>query len=332
MTDGGSRPATREVIMRAHCPTCDTGYTIPDDRIGPKGRKVRCTKCGDEWRVTLAEPDAAVPTPEPEPDFERPAPRAGAAPPAEPVAPPSAAARVEVDDLFGEPVTAASRDPEPAPPAPAAAPPLAAAAASPAFDAFDEPDEPTAPVHPAEPPRVRVKSKSKTSRLPRLKLPSIAWPDPSRLFARLSPFVGPLIFVSACLVIAGLVTFRGAIVAARPDLAGLYATLGLEVNLRGLAFDRISTLREIENGQTVLVVEGSVTNTTRDTRDVPALRFALRGGDSQELYAWSVEPKATALAAGDSIRFRTRLAAPPDQATDVQVRFVERRNLQAGLP
>ncbi len=307
-------PAPSEPEMRTFCPTCETGYTIPDDRIGPKGRKVRCTKCGEEWRVlaggeTAALEAAPAPAPTPKAPPPKPAPEPEIA--VAPVAPPVAVAT---------PVTAAAASPPPEVTAEAEEPD--AVAPSEADDAGPAP----------EPRKVRIRTKP---RLPKLSLPSISlkrWIDPSAVGARVAPFVGPLIFVSACLTIAAAIGFRAPIVAAHPDLAGLYATLGFEVNLRGLAFGRIETLREIDNGQTVLVVEGSVTNTTRDTREVPALRFALRSSDAQELYAWSLAPKTTALAAGDSFRFRTRLAAPPDQAADVQVRFVERRNLQAGLP
>jgi hypothetical protein len=80
------------------------------------------------------------------------------------------------------------------------------------------------------------------------------------------------------------------------------------------------------------VVEGSVANVSPQMREVPALRFALRGADTQELYAWSIDPKSTTIEAGDTVRFRSRLAAPPDQASEVQVRFVERRSQHAGLP
>lgn len=52
--------------MRITCPTCDAGYDVPDDAIGPNGRKVRCRACGASWMqaplTTDAEPaPAAVP-------------------------------------------------------------------------------------------------------------------------------------------------------------------------------------------------------------------------------------------------------------------------------
>ena len=304
--------------MRATCPTCDTAYTIPDDRIGPKGRKVRCTRCGEEWRAfphaEAAEAPAVV---------ARPAPIAAAASLAaasddrleatvadDVAAPADTFADAPRDDGFRDDDLRdhALRDDPPA--------------VDTAVDAAD------APAAAAEPPRkpadVRLRVKRRTFRL---RLPQM----PVAL-TRATPFVGPLVFVSALLVVAALVLFRTSVVAAAPGLAGFYATIGLEVNLRGLTFGPIDLLREMDNGQPVLVVEGTLMNPTKDRRDVPALRFALRDGDDQELYAWSIDPKDTSIAAGDRLRFRTRLVSPPERAADLQVRFIERRNHQAGLP
>ncbi len=311
--------------MHATCPTCETTYTVPDERIGARGRKVRCTRCGTEWR--------AMPTavePEPEPDT---APVAAPTPDVEPPAPRAAAVAVqpaETDDAF-EPVVRRASAPFSEPDVDEAGPPPvksfaeAAPAEARVTAAPAEPDAPAtaSPIAPL-PGRVHIRTRRHGAGLGRRIL--------TRTAGRVAPFVGPAVFLASCLVLVGVFVFRGTVVAVAPELAGLYAALGAPVNLRGLSFGRIQTLREVENGQPVLVVEGSISNVTKQMRDLPALRFALRGADTQELYAWSIDPKSTTIESGDTLRFRTRLAAPPDQATEVQVRFAERRSQQAGLP
>lgn len=305
--------------MRTTCPDCDTAYTVPDDRIGPKGRKVRCTRCGAEWRAMLEtapppaadDPFAAI---EAEPRHDDPF-ETGSAPPPAASAPAGAASKdpfdVDFDDVEtdDEAETTAAADVDAAAeatvdPAPLAEPP---AAATPKLAA-----KPISFLHP----------KRRRSFAPHL--PAVS--------PRLQALGGVAVFLIALLFCAGLVVFRTEVVARAPTLAGFYRLVGLPVNLRGVAFGPIETLRETEDGKPVLVVEGSLVNSTGAAHDVPALRFALRDADGQELYAWSIDPRATTVAAGDRMRFRTRLVAPPERAADLQVRFAERRNRQAGLP
>ena len=300
--------------MRTTCPTCETAYTVPDERIGAKGRKVRCTKCGDEWRVMAAVDETVVPP------LPGPAPRSEAT--ASPAVDPFDAAIDERDAVaFDHAAPGPSADVETA----TADRVRETAAPGPSIEVAET--EPAPKAKAAALPlgrRVRIRTRRPFSALRAKALTATA--------SRLAPFAGPAIFVAACLVVTSVYVFRQSLVAAAPDLAGLYSAFGAPVNLRGLAFGRIETLREIDNGQPVLVVEGSITNVTQQLREVPALRFALRGQDTQELYAWSIDPKATTIEAGDTVRFRSRLAAPPDQASEVQVRFVERRSQHAGLP
>jgi len=44
------------------CPRCAARYVVSEDRVGPQGRKVKCTTCGELW---LALPEGAVPAEEP---------------------------------------------------------------------------------------------------------------------------------------------------------------------------------------------------------------------------------------------------------------------------
>ena len=46
------------------CPECATSYFVPDDRIGPAGRRVRCHACAHSWRAVADEPLELISTPE----------------------------------------------------------------------------------------------------------------------------------------------------------------------------------------------------------------------------------------------------------------------------
>lgn len=118
--------------------------------------------------------------------------------------------------------------------------------------------------------------------------------------------------------------YRDDVVRALPASAGLYATVGFPVNLRGLEFDNVTQRRDFENGVPVLIIEGEINNIRDRATPVPALRFALRGKAGDELYAWTLEPRQRAVDPDAAMNFRTRLASPPRGASDIQVRFIER--------
>lgn len=62
------------------CPRCAARYVVGEDQVGPQGRKVKCTACGEVWRATQdtdfeipADPYLIAP-PEPEPEEAAPEP------------------------------------------------------------------------------------------------------------------------------------------------------------------------------------------------------------------------------------------------------------------
>lgn len=54
------------------CPRCAARYVVGEDQVGPQGRKVKCTACGEIWRVEPEVPEPPEPyiVVEPEPEIE----------------------------------------------------------------------------------------------------------------------------------------------------------------------------------------------------------------------------------------------------------------------
>jgi hypothetical protein len=130
---------------------------------------------------------------------------------------------------------------------------------------------------------------------------------------------------------AALLGWRKDIVRRVPQLASLYASIGLPVNLRGLAFIDLKVGTETHDGVLVLVVEGVIASTVSGPVEVPRLRFALRNAAGAEVYSWTALPTQSVLPPFETLPFRGRLASPPRDAHDVQVRFFTHRDAVAGL-
>lgn len=155
-----------------------------------------------------------------------------------------------------------------------------------------------------------------------------------RRAARSSRWLRPGLSAALLVLIAanaGVIAWRTDIVRLLPQTASLYSVVGLPVNIRGLAFENIRMSRVEQEGVGVMVVEGSIVNVTGKPVEVPRLRLALRNEAKGEIYAWTAQPARSILAAGDALPFRSRLASPPADARDVQVRFFNRRDMMAGL-
>jgi predicted Zn finger-like uncharacterized protein len=294
------------------CPNCTTSYDVKPAALGDAGRTVRCASCGEKWFATpssgpapssvpalfaasspaaVAVAERAAPAPPPDPlDWDAP-PESEPEPPA-PAAAHAPAAEDEVAAMWGVPEA----------PAPPLVPQPEAVEAS-----------PSPPIEDVETLAARRLRRSSFRRFDRIDL----------------PFLPTLVAVQLVVICAGLV-WRAEIVHFLPQTASFFRAVGFGVNVRGLTFADLRTTKDSHDGVTVLIVEGSIVNTTGAMVAVPRLRFALRNTALAELFSWTAPPERGTLGAGESLPFRSRLASPPPDGNDILVRFLNRLDFVNG--
>ncbi len=131
-------------------------------------------------------------------------------------------------------------------------------------------------------------------------------------------------------LVLALVIWRGDMVRLLPQTAVFYKMVGLEVNLRGLAFKDVKLSSETVDGKQVLVIEGVIVGQGKKPLDIPRLRFAVRDAQGAEIYAWNSVLEQTVLQPGERAFFRSRLASPPPEGRNIDVRFFNRRDIAGG--
>lgn len=140
----------------------------------------------------------------------------------------------------------------------------------------------------------------------------------SRVLRKTTKAIAGLLVVGCAM---GAVAGRASIVRAAPATARIFASVGLPVNLRGLALDNVRTNIFDSGDKKVLLVEGAIVNLRDSPAETSDLRIALRDQDKRELYVWTASAPKGRLGPNEQVPFRTRLAAPPDGVSDVLVRF-----------
>lgn len=307
--------------MKIQCPECGTSYDIKASVLGTEGRSVKCTRCANRWFVK----------PEPEEEVEKL--DLAAASPAASTQEDEANWAEDADDeknigsridgaddegptATGDAITDIPDDEDDAP-APAAKKP-AAKKEEPEGDDEEEVDPNANDIETqAKRPKINVNpNKFKRSKL----APVFNW----LLRQNYRRMAGVGIFAGAVWFCAMFFLLRDTLVKQMPDLAGLYELVGMNVNLRGLEFRDLRIFSEVEDGKQVLVVEGSIHNIESHDVSVPAIRLSLRDSSTQEIYAWTVDPRTKTLKGLDETRFRTMLSDPPPDADNIQVRFIDR--------
>jgi hypothetical protein len=117
------------------------------------------------------------------------------------------------------------------------------------------------------------------------------------------------------------IMLRQHLVAEIPSTATVFDAIGLPVNLVGLELAEVSAAVEQDGAARVLVIEGEIRSTSRQTVPVPRLDFAIDGPNGAGLYRWSVKPPVAELGPGESARFTARLASPPPDGARLVASF-----------
>jgi predicted Zn finger-like uncharacterized protein len=157
---------------------------------------------------------------------------------------------------------------------------------------------------------------------------------PAEALSRMPHLKAPFSLATACAAMGALVLavliWRADLVRLLPQTAALYKLVGLDVNLRGLKFKDVKVSSEMVEGKPVLVIEGSITGESSKPVELPRLRFSVRDAQGAEIYAWNTVLEQSVLRPGERAQFKSRLASPPPEGRNIDVRFFNKRDLTGG--
>ena len=302
--------------MQIACPTCATRYEVSTLSIGADGRAVRCARCRTVWRATPNDENVGAMRTElhgePPPGANYVTDLSADAPAADEL---TADAREPVGDTLPatdiETVAAAASVADHPVDLDAGRPPIV-------IDKTSTPDAPAGEGSSAEVKTLAAHRRRRQGRRP----------PPSNTGSRRRMSA---VIVALFAIIGALVGWRGEVVRRAPQMASLYSAVGLPVNLRKLVFADIRMARETHDGVPIILIQGTIVSTSPTPVEVPRLRFAVRNKAGAEIYTWTAPPTEPKLAPFESLPFQSRLAAPPDGAHDIVVRFFNRRDAVASL-
>jgi hypothetical protein len=146
------------------------------------------------------------------------------------------------------------------------------------------------------------------------------WPEPPRHSHIPMVAAG----MAALFFLAAFFGGREAAVAALPDLAGLYAAIGLPVNLDGFEIAEVKAGRVPTFAGTRLAVQATIRNVGSTKQAIPPLAAVLYSNALVPAGAFGFDPPSQFVAAGESVQLTMNLEAAPDQAAEVVVRFRRR--------
>ena len=154
---------------------------------------------------------------------------------------------------------------------------------------------------------------------------------PALLRASGKPLVSLPIACAAMGALAlALMIWRVDVVRLMPQTATFYKMVGVDVNLRGLMFKDVKITTETVEGKPVLVIEGVITGEAKKPVELPRLRFSVRDAQGAEIYAWNAVLEQAVLKPGEKAWFKSRLASPPPEGRNIDVRFFSKRDIAGG--
>jgi hypothetical protein len=133
--------------------------------------------------------------------------------------------------------------------------------------------------------------------------------------------------VALALAVAGLglggALWRDDVVEAWPASARLYGALGMPAETlgAGLQLQGVQSERRVEEGTTVLAIQGQITNVSDRERPVPGLRAMALGPDRAELRSWDIEPSRMQLRPGEIATFESVLKGPEESIAEIAITF-----------
>jgi predicted Zn finger-like uncharacterized protein len=283
--------------MHIICPHCTTTYAIELSTLGVAGRTVRCSRCKEVW---LARPEDAVITHALVPSMADGGDRAR-----------NSAVTPGRNDPAGSEFQQDHATPVVESPSISAEWPADG-------EASREPNWPSV----TRSDGVKAVAARPRRALPRRLIPSFSFGLPAVNLATVCAAMGALVLA--------LTIWRVDVVRLLPQTAAFYKLVGLDVNLRGLLFKDVKITSENVEGKPVLVIEGVIIGDARKPVELPRLRFSVRDAQGAEIYAWNAVLEQPVLKPGEKAWFKSRLASPPPEGRNIDVRFFNKRDIAAG--
>lgn len=149
-------------------------------------------------------------------------------------------------------------------------------------------------------------------------------------------WIALVLFVTT--VVGGVLAFPKPLIAAWPDMAKLYAVLGMDPHAQPkphsptrapaqppleqrLSFLDLASSQLFVDGVLTLSIKGQVHNASATPEDLPIIKVVLLDGSGRDIKTWTVAADQPRLMPGASTAFETQLPNPPPDAQDIRVTF-----------